>query len=381
MGENKIYATICIFFIVVTWLSMAELVDEIESKFPNSYFLTYIAHSTYTIFIPIWYIIKKIYYNNDNFIGYFSWTYYFIASIPTSIIAFISGWLWYESLPLTSVSGNSAIYQSASCMVFMFSICILNEQIDIIKTTSVTICVTGVCFISFFPSKDKSIGNTNPSFIGYILCFISMILYALYEVLYKKWAVNDRDIYPLCNAIRFLGLVGLSTTIFCAPPLLIVDMLNIEKFSMPRGDAIIQVLILGILDSVFNILLLMAIALSSPLFASIGCLLVLPVSLISDQILHSYRMPGPALMGVGLILAGFCGFGFGEVVGPLGGTLGGGGIKNLEIEMSHNKRRFMRVDDDEEEISTSSSVDETPRLDETCPRVIGKSDSPTNLVF
>eukprot|EP01067_Filipodium_phascolosomae_P001454 Filipodium_phascolosomae@DN1965_c0_g1_i1.p1 len=310
-------ACLCIGLIIVTWLTMAELVQGIETQYPNTYFLTYMAHSFYATCLIPW-VFMKCSHGHGKYTGYFDWCYYFGASIPTAIFAFVSGWFWYLSLPITSVSGNSAIYQSSSCMVFMFSICFLNEKVDPLKSTSVVLCIAGVCFVSFFPaSSNRSSGGeeggSDPHFLGYVLCFLSMVLYALYEVLYKKWAVHMKDEFPIANSVRFLGLVGVSTFLFCAPPLLVLDSFGIESFFIPKtGEAIKSVLLLGVLDTVFNMLLLIAIGLSSPLFASVGCLLVLPVSMVWDKIAHNYSMPGPAMMGVGLIILGFVAFGISE---------------------------------------------------------------------
>eukprot|EP01066_Platyproteum_vivax_P011383 Platyproteum_vivax@DN5172_c0_g1_i1.p1 len=181
---------------------------------------------------------------------------------------------------------------------------------------SVALCVGGVCFISFFPSNEKAALEgeqiIHPSPLGYIFCFLSMVLYALYEVLYKKWAVHHKDPYPVGNAVRFLGLVGVSTAIFCAPPLLIIDATGMEQFMIPAREAMPAVFLLGFLDTLFNVLLLICIGLSSPLFTSVGCLLVLPVSIFWDQIANDYHLPAPAMLGVGLIALGFVGFGISE---------------------------------------------------------------------
>ena len=49
------------------------------------------------------------------------------------IAIFGSTYTWYLSLPLTSVAGNSAVYQSAPVFVFLFSVPLLGESVTVLK--------------------------------------------------------------------------------------------------------------------------------------------------------------------------------------------------------------------------------------------------------
>ncbi|CEM02758.1 unnamed protein product [Vitrella brassicaformis CCMP3155] len=441
--KSQCGAIICIMCIIVVWLTMAELVQGIEGHYTKPYLLTFIAHSAYAFCLPLWFLWRMYHYFKDRWkerkdglgetgkaagaasarswrhggrsagssssrlgklegkgghahphhhhhsvppkIGYFNWCYFFGASIPIGILAFVSGWFWYLSLPRTSVSGNTAIYQSSCTMVYLISIFVLKERVTWLKSASVTVSFLGVLFISFFPGNagteepsrslrrdlfyyselpvhpmvrrkgrsvawgwgeggvgrqlvtesevggvegivtraggdDWDIDDTgeepiHPSLFGYGMCFLSMVLYACYEVFYKKWASHAGDPYPLANSLRFLGLMGCSTLLFAGPPILILDLFPHwgESFELPKGEGARLIVLLASLDTLFNLFLLFAIMLSSPLFTSIGCLLLLPASVFSDLLIHHYRLPFPALIGVGFILLGFIGFTISEM--------------------------------------------------------------------
>lgn len=45
---------------------------------------------------------------------------------------------------------------------------------------------------------------------GYAMCFLSTALYAIFEVLYKRFATHVEDPFPVANSQRFLGLIGCS---------------------------------------------------------------------------------------------------------------------------------------------------------------------------
>lgn len=59
-----------------------------------------------------------------------------------------------QSIPLflcfDSISANTAIYQSSSALVFIFSIFILGERVTLLKILSVCLTVTGVTLVSVF---------------------------------------------------------------------------------------------------------------------------------------------------------------------------------------------------------------------------------------
>eukprot|EP00918_Siedleckia_nematoides_P083049 GHVU01182038.1.p1 GENE.GHVU01182038.1~~GHVU01182038.1.p1 ORF type:complete len:437 (+),score=12.78 GHVU01182038.1:61-1371(+) len=349
---RKICAVILIFAIIVVWLTMAELIKGLEKRFARPYFLTFIVHGFYALCFVPWLIYRLSPFaapSDGNYIGYYNWCYYFGASVPLAVASFVSGWLWYLSLPGTSMSANTAIYQSMSAFVYLFSIRFLKETITYTKTASVCVSILGVFLVSFGGSRDNQpasshVGHphahpgvragdgesaemgmewsifTSPIF-GYLFCTLSMILYALFEVFYKKWASHSADPTPTMNAIRFLGLIGVSTVLFLGPPLLLLDLSEMESFLLPKGEDAQLLVIIGVLDCLFNLFLFLVITLSSPLFASVGCLLVLPASVVWDWIGHDYVLPFWARVGVGLIVIGFVGFLIGELMG--GGKIDG----------------------------------------------------------
>lgn len=319
---RRLCAMCCIVLIVIIWISLAELVQGVEEEYPKPYLLTYVSHGMYAIFLPLWYVIRVLPFcsppksdrgRRASYLGYFNWCYLFTASMLIGLFKVVSGWMWYASLPLTTVSGNTAIFQSSCSMVFVFSICFLQENFNKLKLTAVAVSVIGVILVSFSGNKgddEETMKNSysHPSMLGYIICFASMTLYAAYEVFFKKWASHPADPVPLMNSMRFLGLMGAATLIFGAPPILVLDLFGVEPFEVPRGKNLETLIVLGLLDSLFNLFLLFAIMLSSPLFASIGCLLVLPASVAWDYCFHDYVIPVTGMVGVGSIGIGFVGF-------------------------------------------------------------------------
>lgn len=99
---------------------------------------------------------------------------------------FLCGWFWYLSIPHTSVTANTAIYDSAFVFVFIFSMFLLKEKISLLKIISVIVSFAGLMLIAYTGSKSEENG-VDQTPMGYVLVVLSTVLYAAYEVIYKKW--------------------------------------------------------------------------------------------------------------------------------------------------------------------------------------------------
>ena len=71
--------------------------------------------------------------------------------------------------PACSLSANTAVYQSASALVFLLSIPVLRERVSVLKITSVCLTVAGVTLVSVYgQTGDKGPEKTTP--LGYVVC-------------------------------------------------------------------------------------------------------------------------------------------------------------------------------------------------------------------
>jgi len=82
---------------------------------------------------------------------------------------------------------------------------------------------------------------------------------------------------------------------------------GIEKFEFPRAEIFYGLVYTTLLDSVFNVALTIGIMLTSPLFMSVGTLLTIPVSVLSDLLLHGLQFSGWTYLGLFGIVLGFIG--------------------------------------------------------------------------
>lgn len=115
---------------------------------------------------------------------------------------------WVASIPLTSASANSAIYQSSCALAYLFSLPLLKEEtLSASKSMAVLLAIGGV-FLVIFASRggdagdDADASQTAASAAraddtdaagGDLLVFGSAAFYALKEVLYKRWLSGEDE--------------------------------------------------------------------------------------------------------------------------------------------------------------------------------------------
>ena len=120
--------------------------------------------------------------------------------------------------------------------------------------------------------------------------------------------LHDKGVSPVVQAemtALVLGLMGTFTLLTLWPLFFVLHYSGAEPFELPSASKTALLALNTGLDSVYNLLLLYGITVSSPLVMSLGTMLVVPASLAADWVLHGATMSWAALGGVVLIGVGF----------------------------------------------------------------------------
>lgn len=348
-------ASVAILAAIISWVIMAEKLQRVTKVYRKPFFITYWVHGFgYSFLYFVWQIWLILPGNVKCIrVGEGAWKgrskQLIILSCFLAIVSFSSAYSWYYSLARTNIPANTAIYQSACVWVFILSIFLLKERITVLKILAVIISVVGVVLVAVFSntgscSKDMTELNNSTSintsaviyysgennmlghihrgssctekstFPGYIALFFSVISYAVFEVSYNKWGTQEHDPASVQNSIRVLGYIGLHTLIWLWPCFIILHFTGIERFEFPPYDIFILLLWNAYLDIFFNAGLLICIALSSALFASVGTILVIPVAILVDWMLQGFLLKTGAAIGVAIIIMGFIAFIASEII-------------------------------------------------------------------
>ena len=106
-------------------------------------------------------------------------------------------------------------------------------------------------------------------------------------------------------AALVLACMGVATVFTMWPMFGILHVTGIEAYMPPPPSTMRNLLGAALLDAVYQFALLFGISITSPLWMSVGSILVVPASLVADWLLHSTTVSGQAAIGIAFIIAGF----------------------------------------------------------------------------
>lgn len=218
---------------------------------------------------------------------------------------------WFQILALYGipVGTNVSLYSSYTCIVYIFSLCILQEKFELYKMLSVLGCITGV-FLYSYPEfnniPDKSSSKSIPSSLGVIFGLTAPFCMATFQVLYKLCLKHRRSVDSLLIVNILSGFIGMFSVIPCGLFLLIINALPKswvlwEPVILPEGTAFLVFILVGILGCILNVgyqfvLLLLPINVAATLW-----LTQIPLSLLADYILYDL-LPNSWQVGGALLL-------------------------------------------------------------------------------
>uniref|UniRef100_A0A6B2LE08 EamA domain-containing protein n=1 Tax=Arcella intermedia TaxID=1963864 RepID=A0A6B2LE08_9EUKA len=207
----------------------------------------------------------------------------------------------------------------------------MKERASLGKMFSVLCCVLGVCGVVFSSEGDQENGKV-VTVQGYLFVIGSTIVYSIAETLYGKVVKGDRATSEKIDAsysLLFLGFIGLWTFVIFWPGMPLLHHLRVETFELPWGSALWGQVILLVLDTVFNGAFYVGIYFSSPLFMSVGSILTVPCSVVTDKLVNDYHLSPMGFVGVFGIVLGFLGLNVCEYYGERLSNIPEGRLKRI----------------------------------------------------
>ena len=133
---------------------------------------------------------------------------------------------------------------------------------------------------------------------------LSALLYGTYAVQLKR-DVPSEEAVPMPY---LFGLLGLMTILIFTPCIAIFHMLKLESFSPPSQATLVALVLNGLLGSVLsNMLLARAMLLASPLVATVGLSLSIPLAMGADTLRDRGHFGQNVVLGTVLVWMGFVG--------------------------------------------------------------------------
>ncbi|KAJ1953917.1 hypothetical protein EC988_002723 [Linderina pennispora] len=221
-----------------------------------------------------------------------------------------SAYLWYAALNFSSMSKVTAIYNMSCFFAYLFSILILHERVRLSKCIAVGISIIGVIVMALLDNDNANVTKENAAALrsnelfGDLISLCCACGIGLYQVLYKKYAVPS-GFHSLYHVNFMTALLGFCTFAIYWFPVPLLNALGIEPFHWPDREQLWFILANAFFGIAYNGAFMIALALTSPLFAAIGVMLTIPVMAVVDMVLQGQVLAWNVLLGGLGILVGF----------------------------------------------------------------------------
>ena len=263
------------------------------------------------------------------------------VAVRLSFIFFAYQLCFNVGLDLSSVSTCTVISTSSGLWTLLFSVLRLGERVGPVKLGSTLLTFVGVLIVvaysgdtarngagedadllkAAFSSFHRLLGardhdsssggaaNGHGAILGNIATLVSAFLYGLYAAQLKLELPSEEEM-PLPY---LFGLFGAITLVLFAPWIAIAHVLHLERFSPPAQGTLLALVLNALLGSVLaNMLLARAMLLASPLVATVGLSLSIPLAMAADALRGRGAFGQAALLGTAAVWAGFTGVSLAE---------------------------------------------------------------------
>ncbi|KAK3722097.1 hypothetical protein QZH41_019841, partial [Actinostola sp. cb2023] len=214
--------------------------------------------------------------------------------LPFCILWMLTNYLYIRALGVINAADVTAIFSCSNAFVYIFSWLWLQERISIIRLSAVFFSIGGIVVMAYAE------GFGGPSALGTALSVASAIGAAFYKVFFKK-VVGDAT---ASQVSLFLSLLGLLDTVLLWPIIVVFHFTCYELINWSNMPWL-YLCGTGLLALIFNFLLNFGIALTYPLFISLGVVLGIPLNALADAIIREKGFGVFKIVAAILIIVGF----------------------------------------------------------------------------
>jgi drug/metabolite transporter (DMT)-like permease len=318
---------VLLFFAIATFIIQSEIVQAVQTHdFYKPYFILYVGHSLYSILLLIIYLHER-FHKQASHSEAFNSIFKSASTLPKfgipqqeidlpkriMILTFLFTFAslpWYISVSKIPLGEVSAIFNTSCFFTYFLAMIFLNERFQWVKLFAVLVSVLGIFAIALgnefkIPILELAkIPKMDPGkVIGYSSAILSSIGVSTYEVLYAKTVI------PHVPSIKFalfiagsMGVITMFGGILLFP---VLHFTGLEVFEFPTWSAFGFVLLNGLLGVTYNVLFLLVITFSGPLFASVGVLMSIPMTSLVDMAVLGTPFGLNMAIGTMLIFLGF----------------------------------------------------------------------------
>lgn len=226
------------------------------------------------------------------------------------MVWFMANYCLNVALKLTSVASATTLSSASGFFTLALGSVVGVELFSSAKLGAVTMSFIGVLMVTRADSTEAKPGpgtgipSNEPAqpFVGDLLALASALFYAVYVVLLKvRIGREERVSMPL-----FFGFVGLLNILFMWPIGILLHCTGIETLGLPHGHIMWSGLVVNMaITVVSDFAYLLAMLKSSPLVATVGLSLTIPLAILGDAVRGSHSGGMQSYLGSALVLASF----------------------------------------------------------------------------
>lgn len=218
-------------------------------------------------------------------------------SLEFCLLWFLANYFAAACLEYTTVASSTILASTSSIWTLLCGSLLRVERFTLRKFIGVCASLAGVVLISTIDVSGETDENRG-SFphktprelaIGDTMAFVSAVLYGFYAVFMKKRIGDESKV----NMPLFFGLVGTINVIILWPGMVLLHILDIERFEMPPTGRILTIVLVNSASSlVSDFCWAYSMLLTSPLIVTVGLSLTIPLSLVGQIVLDKqYSSP------------------------------------------------------------------------------------------
>lgn len=233
-----------------------------------------------------------------------------ILALQFMFVWFLANYCLNLSLKLTSVASATTLSSASGFFTLALGAALGVEAFSFAKLAAVVMSFFGVLMVTRADASTNALAqeNSNP-YLGDLLALSSAFFYAVYVVLLKKRIGDESRVsMPL-----FFGFVGVLDIALMWPVGLVLHSTGAEVLQWPRGGIVWAGLIVNMcITFISDMAYLIAMLKSSPLVATIGLSLTIPLALLGDLIRGAHTGGAQSYLGSSIVLISFVGIGLAD---------------------------------------------------------------------
>ncbi|GMI37186.1 hypothetical protein TrRE_jg6181 [Triparma retinervis] len=279
-GTSLLTSIVIVSFYLLTWVGQSEYAQDITTDYNHPGFICYLNHSILVLMFPLVAICLKLKGGKtfsehlESWRGTYTWRevawVYSIVAVEYAVCI----WSWVLGLTMISVSSSNALYQLQCVFTVWFACLFLGEKMDRRKWLGCTVAfvgIVGVVLPPYFQDSDDESSKFD----------------------------------SIMETMTTLGMIGIANAVAVVPLLFVLHFSGQEKFGMPESsDVGARLFVNACLSFIFDLSFALAIYLTNPVIVSISSALVIPLSFLADNLLHSMQINYFSIGATPMVLVG-----------------------------------------------------------------------------